>query len=96
VELDLLSTGTVTKDDEIESPERGTPGIADQPFPAPAVAFRVIQIANGRAMIEDDTGLFVVQPGSLLPDSTRVRTIGERNGRPVVITEAGEALEIAE
>jgi hypothetical protein len=93
--LDLLATGTATKEYE-EEDEKGTPDLTEQPFPAPAVSFRLVQIANGRAMIEDDTGLFVVQPGSMLPDSTRVKTIEERDGRPVLLTDAGEVLEIPE
>ena len=46
-------------------------------------------IANGRAMIEDDTGLFIVQRGSILPDTSRVAAIEERDGRPVLVTDAG-------
>jgi hypothetical protein len=91
MELDLRTTGTATKEEE---DEEGTPGVTEQPFPAPVASFRLVQIANGRAMIEDDTGLFVVQPGSMLPDSTRVKTIEERDGRPVLITDAGVVLEI--
>lgn len=93
VELDLLSTGTATKDDDSGGVD--TPGLAEQPFPPPAVAFKVVQIANGRAMLEDETGLFVVEPGSILPDGARVEAIGERNGRPVLVTSAGAVLDIA-
>lgn len=95
MELDLLATGTATKDHTDEDDE-GTPGLKDQPFPPPVISFRVVQIANGRAMLEDDTGLFVVKPGSTLPDSTRVKTIEERDGRAVLVTDAGVVLEISE
>ena len=95
MELDLLATGTATTD-PVDENEEGTPGLKDQPFPPPVISFKVVQIANGRAMLEDDTGLFVVQPGSILPDKTRVQTIEERNGRPVLVTDAGVALEISE
>ena len=91
--LDLLSTGTSTQDDEEESMQ-GTPGLSEQPFPAPAVSFKLVHVANGRAMLEDDTGLFVVQPGSILPDGSRVTTIEERDGHPVLVTDAGVALEV--
>jgi hypothetical protein len=93
MELDLLSTGTAAKEAE-EDGERGTPGLTDQPFPAPVVSFKLVHIANGRAMLEDDTGLFVVQPGSILPDGARVETIEERHGRPVLVTDAGVVLEL--
>ena len=88
VELDILATGTAAKDDEEESMQ-GTPGLAEQPFPAPAVSFKLVHIANGRAMLEDDTGLFVVHPGSILPDGSRVTMIEERDGRPVLVTDGG-------
>jgi hypothetical protein len=89
-----MSTGTATKQDD--DSEEGTPGLSEQPFPPPAVEFRLVQVANGRAMFQDDTGLFVVQPGSILPDGARVAAIRERNGRPVVVTDAGLVLEIPE
>lgn len=95
IELDLRSTGTAIQEPESEGDEEKT-GLSEQPFPPSAISFRVVQIANGRAMLEDDTGLFVVQPGSMLPDSTRVKTIEERDGRPVLVTDAGAILEISE
>lgn len=93
MEIDLRTTGTAAKKSEDENME-GTPGLAEQPFPAPVASFRLVQIANGRAMLEDDTGLFVVEPGSMLPDSSRVKTIEQRDGRPVLVTESGVVLEI--
>jgi hypothetical protein len=92
MKLDLLSTGTATKDEEND--EEGTPGLTEQPFPAPVVSFRLVQIANGRAMLEDDTGLFVVQPGSILPDNSRVATIEERDGHAVLVTDAGVVMGV--
>lgn len=94
IELDLRATGTATNLDDDE--EEGAPGLAEQPFPPPAIPFRIVQIANGRALVEDDTGLFVVAPGSMLPDSSRVRSIEARDGRPVLVTESGTILEISE
>ncbi len=89
-DVDLLSTGTVApKPDKEEAP-----GLIEQPFPPPATPFRVVLIANGRAMLEDETGLFVVQPGSILPDNSRVQAIEQRNGMPVLVTDSGQVLEI--
>ena len=93
MEIDLRTTGTAAKEPEEENAE-GTPDLAEQPFPAPVASFRLVQIANGRAMLEDDTGLFIVEPGSMLPDSTRVKTIEQRDGRPVLVTESGVVLEM--
>jgi hypothetical protein len=48
--------------------------------------FRLVHVANGRAMIEDDAGLWVVQAGSMLPDSSRVARIEKRDGKWVLVT----------
>ena len=48
--------------------------------------FRLVHVANGRAMIEDDAGLWVVQAGSMLPDSSRVAGIEQRDGKWVLVT----------
>ena len=54
--------------------------------PATMPQFRLVHVANGRAMIEDDAGLWVVQPGSMLPDSSRVAGIEQRDGKWVLVT----------
>lgn len=96
LDLDLRSTGSAVKDPEDHGGDEPPPGLDDQPFPPPVIAFKVVQIANGRAMLEDDTGLFVVQVGSVLPDGAQVKTIEERDGHPVLVTVAGSILEVAE
>lgn len=90
--LDLFSTGTVPA--RPETPDQA-PGLDQQPFPAAAVEFRLVHVANGRAMIEDDAGLWIVQQGSTLPDSTRVKSIEKRKGRWVLVTSADRVIEIS-
>ncbi len=94
-DLDLISTGTATKEHE-ETEESAPPEAVEQPFPPPVISFRLVQIANGRAMFQDDSGLFIVQPGSILPDSSKVETIGMRDGKPAVVTSAGAVLQVGE
>ncbi len=89
--LDLFSTGTVQA--KPEKPE-DAPGVDQQPFPAEA-DFRLVHVANGRAMIQDDAGLWIVQQGSSLPDSTRVKSIEKRNGHWVLVTSADRVIEIS-
>ncbi|MBL8578410.1 MAG: hypothetical protein JNK47_14390 [Mesorhizobium sp.] len=97
LELDLRSTGTAVKDPSSDGGSAAAlPGVNEQPFPPPIVGYNVIQIANGRAMIEDDTGLFVVQIGSVLPDGAYVKAIEERDGRLVVVTDKDKVLSIRE
>ena len=89
--LDTFSTGTLADPDKPVA----TPGLADQPFPSQDPSFTLVHVANGRAMIEDDKGLWVVQPGSKLPDDSRVTSIEKRNGTWVLVTSGDRVLEIA-
>jgi hypothetical protein len=86
-EIDLFATGTV-EDDPAPPP-------ADQPFPAAASEFKMVHVANGRAMIEDDTGLWVVQRGSVLPDSSRVASIEQRGGKWVIVTSTDKVIQLS-
>jgi hypothetical protein len=90
LDLDVISTGTL-------SPPPATDGgsIADQPFPADLVEYRLIHVANGRAMIADDTGLWVVQPGSRLPDASRLKSIEQRDGQWVIVTTSDRVIQLA-
>jgi hypothetical protein len=62
---------------------------AEQPFPSEAMEFHVLHAAGGRAMIEDKTGVYIVTPGSLLPDLSRVDKVEERDGEWVLVTDKG-------
>ncbi|QPC85384.1 hypothetical protein GA830_00470 [Mesorhizobium sp. NBSH29] len=88
--IDLFATGTLPKspDDNAEK----SPGVEVQPFPGDH-EFRLVYVANGRAMIQDDTGLFVVQQGSRLPDRSNVARIEQRSGKWVVVTTSNQVLE---
>ncbi|WP_137933483.1 hypothetical protein [Mesorhizobium comanense] len=86
--IDLLATGTVQDDAKLEPP-------GDQPFPADVAKFRLVHVANGRAMIEDDTGLWMVQRGSTLPDSSQVSSIEQRNGKWVMLTSTNQVIELS-
>jgi len=90
MELDFFPTATLPAD---QGPARAVPA-SEQPFPADLVAFRLVHVANGRAMIEDADGLWVVQRGSRLPDSSRVVSIEQRNGRWVLLTSQDKIVEI--
>ncbi|WP_027056838.1 hypothetical protein [Mesorhizobium erdmanii] len=87
--IDLFATGAVPKDAAPAQP----PG--DQPFPADVAKFRMVHVANGRAMIEDDTGLWIVQRGSTLPDSSTVSSIEQRNGKWVMLTSTNQVIQLS-
>jgi hypothetical protein len=93
MQLDLFSTGTLP-DDEAGDSGKGAPGLDQQPFPGDVPQFRLVHVANGRAMIEDDAGLWVVQAGSILPDSSRVAGIEKRDGKWVLVTSAKRIVEL--
>ena len=89
-DVDLFATGT------LQDPEDKTqaPGVDDQPFPADP-KFRMVHVANGRAMIEDDAGLWIVQRGSKLPDSSVVSSIEQRGGKWVMVTSTDQVIELS-
>jgi hypothetical protein len=91
--LDLFATGTVRDNSNGDDPP--PPGLDEQPFPAEIPRFRLVHVANGRAMIEDDAGLWIVQPGSQLPDSSTVTAIERRSGKWVLVTSAERVVEMA-
>lgn len=79
--LDLFATGTAPD----RAPETLPAEVASQPFPASGPLFELVHVANGRAMIRDDTGLWIVQAGSRLPDATEVKAIEKRDGQWVLV-----------
>jgi hypothetical protein len=85
MQLDLLATGTLP-DKRGESDSPSAPGLDEQPFPVDIPQFKLVHVANNRAMIEDDAGLWIVQVGSTLPDSSQVESIEKRGGKWVLVT----------
>lgn len=65
---------------------------ASQPFPGRS-GFRLLHVANGRALIEDKAGMYLVRVGSILPDNSRVATLEQRDGKWVIVTSAGEVVQ---
>ncbi|WP_246691153.1 MULTISPECIES: hypothetical protein [unclassified Mesorhizobium] len=89
-DVDLFATGTLQDPDDKTQPA----GVDEQPFPADP-KFRMVHVANGRAMIEDDAGLWIVQRGSKLPDSSVVSSIEQRGGKWVMVTSTDQVIELS-
>lgn len=85
--VDPLVTATVSKLG-IEKPGKNEMPEA-QPFPGRS-GFRLLHVANGRALIEDNSGMYMVRVGSILPDNSRVATLEQRDGKWVIVTSTGE------
>lgn len=87
--IDGLTTATASSLGS-EPKDNDNPGVM-QPLPGKNT-FRLMHVANGRAMIEDSTGMYMVRIGSILPDNSRLATIEQRNGRWVIVTSNGEVV----
>lgn len=90
-QLDLFSTATVGPDEQ-----PSVASLKSQPFPADAVEFRLVHVANGRAMIEDEDGIWIVQVGSILPDNSHVAAIDKRDGKWAIMTTHDGVITISE
>lgn len=93
LQLDLFATGTVGGSGDDDGQTAKT--VEDQPFPFEDPQYRLVHVANGRAMIEDDAGLFVVQRGSRLPDNSRVASIEQRDGKWVLVTSTDKVVTLS-
>ena len=83
---DPLTTATVSNTGRED--DKGAPA-DQQPFPGKS-SFHLLHVANGRALIEDDTGMYVVRIGSVLPDNSRLASIEQRDGKWIIVTSTGE------
>ncbi len=81
--VDYAPTGTVGS---IKTPPALKGDGEAQPYPVTAPNFQLVHVANGRAMIRDENGFFVVQRGSVLPDNSRVVAIENEGGKWVLRT----------
>lgn len=84
---DQLLTGTVPglSDKDMKS----DPAAVEQPLPTRVTTFRLLHVSKGKALIEDDNGVYVVGPGSQLPDLSKVASVEERSGEWVIVTDKG-------
>lgn len=83
---DKLTTATTSPDGQADL--KG-PDAENQPFPGKS-SFRLLHVSNGRALIQDSGGMYVVRVGSVLPDDSRLASIEQRNGKWVIVTSTGE------
>jgi len=91
MKLDLFATGTASIDDDAGP----LPTVEEQPFPGEAAEYRLVHATRGRAMIADDTAVWVVQVGSLLPDNSTVARIEEVNGAWELVTSTDRVLKLS-
>ncbi len=90
--MDSLTTATTTS--ALGDVRNGATLREEQPFPGKG-GFRLLHVANGRALIEDGSGMYMVRIGSILPDNSKLATLEQRDGRWVIITSSGEVYQDA-
>ncbi|MEX3007020.1 flagellar protein [Hoeflea sp. TYP-13] len=91
--LDALTTATITLSGQQAEQEAEAKEDPPQSFPGAKPSFRLLHVVNGRALIEDGNGVYVVRVGSVLPDDSKLATLEQRNGRWVIVTSDGEVIE---
>lgn len=91
--LDTISTATVNTDGERREPDPALDAGPDQRFPGQSLSFRLLHVVNGRALIEDGSGMYVVRIGSILPDNSRLATLEKRDGRWIIVTSDGDVID---
>ncbi len=89
--IDPISTATTSGGKRKSSGLPVETGL-DQPMPV-ASGFRLMHVANGRALIEDTQGMYIVRVGSTLPDNSRVATLEQRDGAWVIVTSNGDLIK---
>lgn len=87
MEADLMTTASISSSQTASGPDTG--GFQDQAFPG-GTDFKLLRVANGRALIENGSGIFLVQVGSKLPDSSRLAAMRQRSGKWEIVTSAGK------
>lgn len=90
--VDKMMTGSIMSNGKgLPGTSNGQGGDGDsggQPLPKPVFALR--EVVGGMAMIEDTTGYWFVEKGSLLPDGSRLVSISKRQGSgPWQLTTSG-------
>lgn len=84
--IDNVITATVPANDKDVTSDNP---MTQQPFPG-GVNFKLLHVSNGRALIEDKSGMFLVQIGSVLPDESKLLSMTKVDGRWKIVTSAGE------
>ncbi|MBB4288454.1 hypothetical protein GGE16_000470 [Rhizobium leguminosarum] len=87
--IDPLTTATVS---DLGKERNGKPLLEDQPFPGRS-SFRLLHVSNGRALIEDPSGMYMVRIGSILPDESRLAALEQRDGKWVIVTSKGDTYQ---
>lgn len=70
----------------------GKGGSGSQAFPGQP-RFKLLHVANERALIEDASGMYMVKVGSVLPDNSTLSALEERGNGWALVTSNGDVVE---
>ncbi|WP_340160962.1 flagellar protein [uncultured Hoeflea sp.] len=91
--FDPIVTATVSSSGDGTSGGAGSTRVdPNESFPGKP-RYKLLHVANGRALIEDTSGMYIVRIGSVLPDNSRLATLEKRDGQWVIITSNGEVIQ---
>lgn len=62
-----------------------------QAFPGPR--YKLLHVVNGRALIEDMSGMYMVKVGSTLPDNSILSSLEERGNGWAIVTSNGDVIQ---
>ena len=89
--FDPITTATVGNAEDGGLPSDAINASLDQEFPG-APPYQLLHVANGRALIEDRSGMYLIQVGSPLPDNSILEAMEERDGKWVLIPSNGDEI----
>ncbi|MEW7007075.1 flagellar protein [Lentilitoribacter sp. EG35] len=91
---DDITTASIpeTPDEPSLKEDKNGPNLQGQPFPSKPT-YRLLHVVNGRALIEDSSGIYMVQVGSVLPDNSKLAALEERDNGWALITSDGGVFE---
>lgn len=95
LEPDMLTTASIEEDEEptpTARPSSEQTSNISQPFPAKR-SFKLIHVADNRALIQDISGLYVVKVGSVLPDNSTLSKLERTENGWLMITSEGDILQ---
>lgn len=70
----------------------GDGGDGSQAFPGQP-RFKLLHVANERALIEDASGMYMVKVGSVLPDNSTLSALEQRGNSWALVTSNGDVVE---
>jgi hypothetical protein len=93
-QLDDIKTATIPEAAESKSKHSADGAAMEQPLPGGIKSFRLVHVAGQRALIADQSGMYMVGIGGVLPDNSRLSSLEQRDGTWVLVTSNGDVVSM--